>query len=68
MTDIAEQTVTPVLVIYFEGVKTDACCNLLLFSQCTVIPRYIALHLSRLRCFAEFFTVNPDWLRGFTVV
>ena len=23
----------------------------------TVIPRYIALHLSRLRCFAEFFTV-----------
>ena len=39
----------------------------------TVILRYIALHLSGLCCFAEFFTVlfftvNPDWLRGFTVV
>ena len=36
----------------------------------TVIPRYIALHLSRLRgiFYSAFFTVNPDWLRGFTVV
>ena len=36
----------------------------------TVIPRYIALHLSLLRAifYSAFFTVNPDWLRGFTVV
>ena len=36
----------------------------------TVIPRYIALHLLRLRgiFYSAFFTVNPDWLRGFTVV
>ena len=35
-----------------------------------VIPRYIALHLSRLRgiFYSAFFTVHPDWLRGFTVV
>ena len=42
--------------------------NYSLKAGCTVIPGYIALHLSRLRCFAEFFTVNPDWLKGFTVV
>ena len=32
--DMAEQMVTPALVTYFEGVKTDAFCSLLLFSQC----------------------------------
>ena len=34
MADIAVQTVTLVLVIYFEGVETDACSSLLLLSQC----------------------------------
>ena len=36
----------------------------------TVIPRYIALHLLLLCIifYSAFFTVNPDWLRGFTVV
>lgn len=40
--------------------------------QCAL---YNAVHLSRLRCFADFFyfltphcALNPDWLRGFTVV
>ena len=33
LASIAEQTATPVLVTYFEGVKTDACSSLLLFSQ-----------------------------------
>ena len=41
LADIAEQTVTPVLVTYFEGVKTDVCSSLLLFSQRI---RYANLH------------------------
>ena len=39
LADIAEQTVTPALVTYFERVKTDACSSLLLFSQfCLFTP------------------------------
>ena len=34
LADIAEQTVTPVLVTYFEGAKLDACSSLLLFGHC----------------------------------
>ena len=41
LADIAEQTVTPALVTYFKGVKTDACSSLLLFSQCI---RKLTLH------------------------
>ena len=46
------------------------CCYLFCI---TVVPCYIALPLSRLCCFADFFTVlfftvNSDWLRGVTVV
>ena len=34
LADIAEQTVTPALVTYFEGVKKDTCSSLLLFIHC----------------------------------
>ena len=34
LADIAELTVTPALVTYFEGVKKDAFSSQLLFSQC----------------------------------
>ena len=34
LTDIAEETVTPALVTYFEGVEKDTFTSLLLFSQC----------------------------------
>ena len=34
MADIAEQTVRPALVTYFEGVIKDTCGSLLLCSQC----------------------------------
>ena len=58
--------------IYSQTLKRTMIYSSDLFTY-TVIPRYIALHLSRLRCFAEFFTVlfctvDSDWLRGVTVV
>ena len=58
--------------IYSQTLKRTVIYSSDLFTH-TVIPRYIALHLSRLRCYAEFFTmlfcaVDSDWLRGVTVV
>ena len=34
LADIAEQTVTPALVTYFEDVKNDICSSLQPFNQC----------------------------------
>ena len=34
LVDVAEQTVTPAVVTFFEGVEIDICDSLLLFIQC----------------------------------
>ena len=47
LADIAEQTVTPVLVTCFEGVKTDHCSSLLLFSQCIRQANFAQLTVCR---------------------